>query len=160
MRRSLVCLCVCALSIASADARMYQWTSPDTGSTQLSGRPPAWYRSAQGGPRVYVFDDNRLVDDTGITVSAEQRAALRAEAFGEAPPVAQPSASAAAHAATSDERPAPPSAAPAAAVDQDPAAKAAALKSLIDAWDQKQLDQARSLLDLLPPANTAPAAPR
>ena len=28
--------------------------------------------------------------------------------------------------------------------------KAAALKSLIDAWDQRQLDQARSLLEMLP----------
>ena len=160
MRRLLVSLCLCCLSIAPVAARMYQWRNPATGTTQMSGAPPAWYRSAEGGPRIYVFDDARLVDDTGIAVSDEQREALRARAFGAVPrsaggntstatPGAAAGASAAATATT---------ATPAAAAEQDPASKAANLKALIDAWDQRQLDQARSLLELLPPGEggTAP----
>ena len=40
------------------------------------------------------------------------------------------------------------------------ASKAASLKALIDAWDQRRLDEARSLLDMLPSeSKTAPARP-
>ncbi len=84
MRPTLVFICVCCLSIAPVAARMYQWHNPATGTTQLSGTPPAWYRSSDPGPRVFVFENNQLVDDTGITVSDAQREALRAEAFGAA----------------------------------------------------------------------------
>ena len=49
---------------------------------QLSGSPPAWYRSTSPGPRVYVFDNGRLIDDTAVTVSHEQRMVLRANALG------------------------------------------------------------------------------
>lgn len=69
------------LFTASADARMYQWTDPDTGTTQLSGKPPTWYRSEQGGPRVFVFEKNRIVDDTAIEVSTGERESLRRQAF-------------------------------------------------------------------------------
>lgn len=62
-------------------ARMYQWTEADTGSTQLSGKPPMWYRSASSGPRVFVFDNGRLIDDTGIEVDDEVRQQLRQRAF-------------------------------------------------------------------------------
>ncbi|HSR62130.1 MAG TPA: hypothetical protein VLN56_01840 [Gammaproteobacteria bacterium] len=77
----------CILFIASilfttnVDARMYQWTDEDTGTTQLSGKPPAWYRSDQGGPRVFVFEKNRIIDDTAIEVSDGERERLRQEAF-------------------------------------------------------------------------------
>jgi hypothetical protein len=64
-----------------ANARMYQWTDPESGSTQLSGSPPMWYRSAEGGPRVFVFDNTRVVDDTSIAVSNEEREYLRQQAF-------------------------------------------------------------------------------
>ena len=60
---------------------MYQWTEPGTESTQLSGKPPSWYRSVAGGPRVFVFDDGRLVDDTAVEVSEEVRQRLRQQAF-------------------------------------------------------------------------------
>ncbi len=60
---------------------MYQWTSPDTGTTQLSGTPPAWYRGAEQGPRVYVFERGQLVDDTARPVTEEQRLSLRRQAF-------------------------------------------------------------------------------
>jgi len=32
----------------SVQAQMYQWTDPESGTTQLSGKPPAWYRSVEG----------------------------------------------------------------------------------------------------------------
>jgi hypothetical protein len=62
-------------------ARMYQWVDPDSGSTQLSGKPPMWYRSSEGGPRVFVFDKSKVIDDTGITVSDTERERLRQQAF-------------------------------------------------------------------------------
>lgn len=62
-------------------ARMYQWVEPDTGTTQLSGKPPSWYRSSDEGPRVLVFEKGRLVDDTSISVSQEARRDLRKRAF-------------------------------------------------------------------------------
>lgn len=62
-------------------ARMYQWTEPDTGSTQLSGKPPAWYRSSSSGPRVFVFENGRLIDDTAAEVSDKVRERMREQAF-------------------------------------------------------------------------------
>jgi len=65
----------------SVQAQMYQWADPETGTTQLSGKPPAWYRSGEGGPRVFVFNRGKVVDDTGIEVSDEKRISLRTKAF-------------------------------------------------------------------------------
>lgn len=65
----------------SAEARMYQWTDSETGTTQLSGKPPAWYRSGDRGPRIFVFESGQLVDDTGIRVSEEQRDRLREDSL-------------------------------------------------------------------------------
>jgi len=65
----------------AADARMYQWVDPVTGSVQMSGRPPAWYRSDWDGPRVRVFDNGTVVDDTSINVADDEMRALREEAF-------------------------------------------------------------------------------
>ena len=67
--------------VQSVQAQMYQWADPETGTTQLSGKPPAWYRSSEGGPRVFVFRRGKIVDDTGIEVSDEQRMSLRTKAF-------------------------------------------------------------------------------
>jgi biopolymer transport protein ExbD len=64
-----------------AEARMYQWTEPGVETTQLSGKPPAWYRSVAGGPRVFVFDKGRLIDDTAVEVSDELRQRMRQQAF-------------------------------------------------------------------------------
>jgi hypothetical protein len=66
---------------SSGHARMYQWVEPDSGTTQLSGKPPAWYRSAEGGPRIFVFERGRIIDDTSIEVSNKQRELLRQSAF-------------------------------------------------------------------------------
>ena len=65
----------------SVQAQMYQWADPETGTTQLSGKPPVWYRSAEGGPRVFVFSRGKIIDDTGIEISDEQRISLRTQAF-------------------------------------------------------------------------------
>ena len=66
---------------STASARMYQWVDPESGSTQLSGKPPMWYRSAEKGPRVFVFENSRVIDDTNIEVSDSEREKLRQEAF-------------------------------------------------------------------------------
>ena len=79
MLRLLIVLLLVVSNTVSA--RMYQWTDPDSGSTQFSGTPPIWYRSAQGGPMVFVFDNNKVVDDTGISVADEERDRLRQKAF-------------------------------------------------------------------------------
>jgi hypothetical protein len=71
MLRWLIIL-LCMLQIMPVAARMYQWNDPATGTTQLSGAPPAWYRSGETGPRVFVFERGRLIDDTGVAVD-EQR---------------------------------------------------------------------------------------
>ena len=168
MRRIVVFVCLC-LAMAPLSARMYQWRNPATGTTQLSGTPPAWYRSADPGPRVYVFDNNQLIDDTGIAVSDVQRDALREAAFGAASASIDTPRDARvdAPARTSAKAVSP---APAALdVDASPAKsapeaanadKAATLKALIEAWDQRQVDQARALLDNLPTdGKAAPAHP-
>ena len=60
---------------------MYQWVDPDSGTTQLSGKPPAWYRGGKSGPRVFVFDNGKIVDDTGVNVPEQERNRLRQQAF-------------------------------------------------------------------------------
>ena len=65
----------------TAEARMYQWVEPGVETTQLSGKPPAWYRSSAGGPRVFVFENGRLIDDTAVQVSDDVRQRMREEAF-------------------------------------------------------------------------------
>ncbi len=70
-----------AVLMQFVQAQMYQWTDPESGTTQLSGKPPAWYRSVEGGPRVFVFNRGKIVDDTGIKISDEQRISLRTQAF-------------------------------------------------------------------------------
>lgn len=74
-------LIVLAFTILSAHARMYQWIDPASKITQLSGKPPVWYRSKKGGPRIIVFENNRIVDDTNIRVSDVEQERLRRQAF-------------------------------------------------------------------------------
>jgi len=65
----------------TAHARMYQWVDPDTSTTQLSGKPPYWYRNGELGPRVIVFDSGKVIDDTGIDVSEVENERLRQQAL-------------------------------------------------------------------------------
>lgn len=83
MRYALLLLLLLPM-LNQAATRMYQWTDPDSGRTHLSGNPPAWYRSDENGPRVFVFDNGRLVDDTGVEVSEAKRQALRQQALNAA----------------------------------------------------------------------------
>ena len=61
---------------------MYQWEQPRSGRIQLSGHAPAWYRGVHAGPRVLVFDNGKLIDDTAVEVSEVQRQWLREQALG------------------------------------------------------------------------------
>lgn len=79
LRTAAIILCLCCSTPVAA--RMYQWVDPESGTTQLSGKPPPWYRSGEGGPRVYVFDKGKVIDDTGIAVSDSERERLRHQAL-------------------------------------------------------------------------------
>ena len=80
MNKVLLFTLLFCLSLPAA-ARMYQWIDPESGTTQLSGKPPVWYRSGEGGPRVVVFEQGQVVDDTGIEVSEPERQRLRQRAL-------------------------------------------------------------------------------
>ena len=174
MRRFTFMLALGVILTAGAEARMYQWTNPENGNVQLAGAPPAWYRSANPGPRVLVFDNGELVDDTAVPVSDEQRLALRSAALGSASaeltPTVDDSAEVLRDALVKAHEAGVDIAAVNAEVEAQQAARGAAaqtadnqisasdqadqLKALIEAFDQRRLDQARALLDLLP-ANDA-----
>ena len=78
--RFLVTLIVAAFC-STADARMYQWNDPDTGTPQLSGKPPYWYRGSEQGPRIYVIENGQVVDDTAVEKPESEKQRLREEAF-------------------------------------------------------------------------------
>ncbi len=141
---------------------MYQWSNSATGTIQLSGSPPAWYRSASPGPRVFVFDDGQLVDDTAVPVPEEQRQLLRSDAFG---PTVAPDSIDVGKAPGNTLRDALENAAREgvdvnAVTEEFTAEQAreaeedegmveqtvAELKALLDAWDTRRLNEAKALL--------------
>lgn len=141
---------------------MYQWSHPSSGIVQLSGAPPAWYRSTMAGPRVLVFDNGQLIDDTAVVVGEPLRESLRAAAFTDA---GAPSAIVAAtrnprESVRDTSTPAndepreiqtttePIAAGPESATPPEGTVEqtVAELKSLLDAWDSRRRDEARSLL--------------
>jgi len=81
-------LLILVLLAPLSQARMYQWVNAESGSTQLSGKPPSWYRGAGQGPRVIVLEKGKIVDDTATQVPDWQRKRLRAEAFASSLPEA------------------------------------------------------------------------
>lgn len=136
-----------AMASPGAAARMYQWVDPTTRTVQLSGTPPPWYRSEKPGPRVFVFEHGRLMDDTSVTVSEAGRLVLRAQAFGAATeavpqPVGPP-------AAVAEPVPPAPPATPAAATAAPTLTEAqiAEFKALLEVWDREQLERAKSALE-------------
>lgn len=156
----MLVLLVAACAALPAQARMYQWVNPQTGRTQMSGKPPAWYRSDKPGPRVFVFENGRLIDDTARAVAIEERAALRATAFAETPPSTGPQTAAPgsepAAPGTAETRPGASvlergfgdsDTAASTAPAEPPDATIARLKSIIDAWEQQQTAEARRLLE-------------
>lgn len=178
-RYPILLLLVAACAALPAQARMYQWVNPQTGRTQMSGKPPAWYRSDKPGPRVFVFENGRLIDDTARAVGIEERAALRATAFAETPPSPGPQTAAPggepATPGTAETKPGASvlergfgeaDTAEATAPAEPPDATIARLKSIIDAWEQQQTVEARRLLEeksvvapIPPPAAGAAANP-
>jgi hypothetical protein len=166
-----IAIALLAVAAMPASARMYQWVNPQTGRTQLSGAPPAWYRSGGDGPRVFVFDNGRVIDDTARPVSDDQRQQLRDEAFRKAdeeadsrkpkPPAAEATTDTAA--TTGDgELTVPPvlpaeqdfSAGDAAAVAPAPTAATtvdddtlAQMKAIIEAHERQKAEAARQVLE-------------
>ncbi len=150
---------------------MYQWINPSSGNTQLSGTPPTWYRSSQGGPRVLVFKRGKVIDDTAIVVPEGTRDELRSQAFQ-----AQESA----HAATTalevsaegeaETAAADSTAAEAGSSEKDAVARKSAsgdltemdadtvgrLKDIISAWDRVKLEQAKELIRGAAPSEPTP----
>jgi len=162
-----LCLIMLALTFACpVHARLYQWVDPYTGTTQLSGTAPAWYRGPNPGPRVLVFEHGELVDDTAIELVPAERERLR-DAARVGPAIALPQTAVAPDVPDVPDVPdlpaasaAPEASAPAASTTAPPTAdtvaQAAVLKQLIDAWDRQQLEHARSLLELVPERAPAP----
>lgn len=127
-------------------ARMYQWRHPDTGTVQLSGAAPSWYRAQASGPRVLVYAQGRIVDDTARPVSEAERLALRAAALGVTEPPARLEAPASAPApATRSATAAPPE--PVALSADD----IAHYKAVIEAWDRAERERAAATLGGPPP---------
>lgn len=63
MRRTLAALAVLALLVPAADAQLYRWRDPQTGSVKLSSIPPPWYgRGVSNGPHVDVIMRGKAVD--------------------------------------------------------------------------------------------------
>ena len=79
--KAILFILILSLTTISVHARMYLWVDPDSNTTQLSGKPPMWYRSKDGGYRVLVFENGRLIDDTGIVASDEESERLRNHAL-------------------------------------------------------------------------------
>jgi len=143
-----LCATLLLLVACSASARMYQWVDPRSGTVQLSGSPPAWYRGTQTGPRVFVFENGRLVDDTARAVEPAQAATLRADAFGSTAPAAATLSPHSPLRAPMFEAPAQaPAAAVPPAVEDSTSAQIAEFKALLESYDQTQAAAAREALD-------------
>ncbi len=56
-------LVIAALVSSSAASQVYIWRDPNTGTVQMDGSAPSWYRSGQG-PRVQLWQGFNIVDDT------------------------------------------------------------------------------------------------
>jgi hypothetical protein len=170
-------LSILVFTILSAHARMYQWIDPASKITQFSGKPPVWYRSAKGGPRVIVFENNRIIDDTNIRVSDVEQQRLRRQAFVEAEsdretakeklvkakrleafskqteddeeqtPVPPPMA------AEQSDKPATPAKAPAPTAAERDVEVVNQMRMLIQAWEKNKAASARALVEPAAPAS-------
>lgn len=132
------------VAAADADGRLYQWRAPASGRDYLSGVAPPWYRDGSEGPRVRVYEDGLLVDDTDIPVPEATRSALRAQALGRAEPTAEM------RAGTSSDTAAPVAPAAAAGADvtggTDTPVSAAAMRERLEDWDRIRAREARSVV--------------
>ena len=48
------------LAAADAQAQLYRWVDPESGSVKLSNAPPPWYRDERPGPAVQVILPPRM----------------------------------------------------------------------------------------------------
>jgi hypothetical protein len=144
----------------AVEARMYQWINPASGRTQLSGKPPAWYRGKTEGPRVFVFENGRLIDDTAREVSETERQSLRTQAFervGQPPILSKEELNTPQKAALPI--PAPPAvqdapeAHPPSPKEQTSTTLIERLKKIIADWDKRKEEEAKRLLETLPGPN-------
>ncbi len=151
---------------AAAADRLYQWIDPHTGTTQLSGRPPAWYRADAAGPRVFVFERGLLVDDSSVRLGERDRRWLRTAALG-ADPAALAAEVTEDEAAGGREPPvdpaskapsAPPATETPAGTDSESEA-VTRLKDIIAAWDLLQTEEAKRVLARDAEQTTAPESP-
>ena len=152
---ALLCAVLSGLNLgaaAASTARLYQWHDPSTGTLQLAGRAPPWYRDSKQGPRVRVYQAGRLLDDTARAVPPDDRAALRAAAFGLAAPGR-------AILPGPDATPSAPTIPPSPAVQRPAtAAKIEEFKALLEAWDREQTAAAVKPIEPVPasPPNSPP----
>ncbi len=141
--RACAWLLAASAAVAGADgARMYEWRQPGTGTVQLSGTAPSWYRGTVPGPRVRVHARGRVVDDTAWEVPDDERAALRAAALGntssvplveDANPASLPEPGAAVPAPPPSTNPEP------ASIGADDLAH---YKAVVEAWDRAERERA------------------
>ena len=133
--RWLLALGLLATSMGVSAAKMYQWVDPNTGTVQLAGQPPPWYRSTRAGPRVRVYEHGNVIDDTA---SAAPRSVTDSTPDSSAEPVGpHDSASLPARADLSA---------------TTAASKIEEFKALLEAWDREQVEQA-------PPATSVATPP-
>ena len=144
----------------AVEARMYQWINPASGRTQLSGKPPAWYRGKTEGPRVFVFENGRLIDDTAREVSETERQSLRTQAFervGQQPIISKEELNTPQKAALPMDAPPAaqdaPEAHPPSLKEQTPTTLIERLKKIIADWDKRKEGETKHLLETLPGPN-------
>lgn len=122
--RAALCAVLCAAGTPVHPAPMYQWVDPQTGTVQLAGQPPPWFRRGEPGPRVRVFEHGKVIDDTAYAPAPTTPAPLAPASAAES---AAPTGSGAMHAL--------PAADPAPAQVEE-------FKALLEAWDREQAGRA------------------
>jgi hypothetical protein len=144
----------------AVEARMYQWINPASGRTQLSGKPPTWYRGKTEGPRVFVFENGRLIDDTAREVSETEQQSLRTQAFervGQQPIISKEELNTPQKTALPMDAPPAaqdtPEAHPPSLKEQTPTTLIERLKKIIADWDKRKEEEAKRLLETLPGPN-------
>ncbi len=77
MRRALAAAAVVvALAAPAADAQLYRWRDPQSGSVKLSSIPPPWYgRGVSNGPHVEVIVQGKAADPLARPGAGEAGAA-------------------------------------------------------------------------------------
>jgi hypothetical protein len=63
VRRALAAAAILALAATAADAQLYRWRDPQSGSVKLSSIPPPWYgRGVSNRPHVELIMQGKAVD--------------------------------------------------------------------------------------------------